>query len=122
MTRAFRRTLVIAATAAVLAACGTNTEQVPWRLSGYTAGAEGTELPMEAEFGGSSCRSFKEWRVKETEDVVEVVALVAVDASGGCTDDLVYEAGRIRLRAPIGGRRLTGCEPSDANVDCLSRR
>ena len=106
---------VMAAGLVVLAACslGGEIKPVPWQLSRV----DGNKLAVEAQFGGSSCTEFDQWQVEESDNEVTVLALVRFQ-DGACTDDLVYETGSVRLDAPLGDRRLTGCDPEDPDTAC----
>ena len=94
-------------------ALGAKTRPVQWQLSNVN----GNELAVEAQFGGSSCTEFDQWQAEESATEVNVLALVHF-FDGGCTDDLVYETGTVRLDAPLGDRRLTGCDPTAPDAAC----
>ena len=104
----------------LLAACsvvglGGETRPVPWKLTEVS----GNELAVEAQYGGSSCTEFDQWRVDESNAEVKLLAMVRFDdGDGACTDDLVYETGSVRLDAPLGDRRLTGCDPTAPDAGC----
>ncbi len=91
-----------------------DTQPVTWHL---TAAPDGAELVLRAQFGGSSCTDFRDWRVDEADDEVRIEARVHVEP-GDCTSDLVFEDHTVTLEEPLGERRLTGCAPDDPSVDC----
>lgn len=118
------RTGVAAKVAVVLvvllsAACGDepSDESVKWAL---TAEPDGATVPVRAEFGGSSCTEFHEWQIQESATKVEVQAFVRFSGAGDCSADLVTEPYTVRLTAPLGDRRLTGCDPENAQADCTT--
>ena len=102
--------------AMVATACTSSSiEQAPWMLTEEPAGRE---LHVRAEFGGSSCTSFHEWRVTESADTVEIEALYERSGAADCTADLVFEDETITLDQPLEGRTLLGCGPDRSDVDC----
>jgi hypothetical protein len=88
--------------------------RVPWRL---TAEPSDSTMELRAEFGGSSCSEFDQWRVDESASEVEILATAQFE-DGDCTADEVFEAHTVVLDAPLAGRRLTGCLGSESNADC----
>ena len=111
--------LALGAATAAVGGCGDDgaREEVRWRL---TAEPDGPRLELAAEFGGSSCTTFDEWAVDETDAQVEIRAVV-VRSGGDCTDDLVVEAHAVELEEDLGDRPLLGCEPGDdLDADCLA--
>lgn len=100
------------------AACGgggPSDRPVEWAL---TAEPDGKTIAVRAEFGGSSCTDFDEWQVEESSTEVEVTAVVSFSGAADCTADLVFEPFVVRLAAPLGNRRLVGCDPDDAKANC----
>lgn len=86
-----------------------------WRLE---AEPDGQVLLVRAEFGGSSCTRFVRWDVDESDDVVEIEAVVSRSDARECTADLVLERAQLTLDAPLGDRVLRGCEPTGGVGDC----
>lgn len=110
------RLRVLVAVTAVAASCASSSvEHAPWVLTDQPTGSQ---LQIRAEYGGSSCTSFREWRVDESAEMVEVVALVERSGAEQCTADLVHEDVTIDLDAPIDGRTLHGCRPDRSDADC----
>lgn len=93
---------------------GRTEKRVRWSLTAEPAGAA---LEVQAVFGGSSCSEFKDWDVKETDEEVDIRAS-ALFEDGDCTADEVYEPHAVTLDAPLGDRRLVGCDPGDDDADC----
>lgn len=102
---------------AVLATACTSSsiQQAPWDL---TEDPSGNELNVRAEFGGSSCTSFHEWRVTESSAAVQIEALYQRSDAAECTADLVFEDETILLDQPLDGRTLLGCRPDRSDADC----
>ena len=90
---------------------------VEWAL---TAEPDGSTVRVRAEFGGSSCTTFDEWKVEETSTEVEVTAVVTFSGAADCTADLVSEPYTVRLAVPLGNRRLVGCDPESAAANCAT--
>lgn len=98
----------------LLAACGRSTHAVPWQLTGA---ADGLDLPLVADFGGSTCDPVLKWKVSETAAEVHIRAFVE-SGIGGCSADSLQEEGSVHLDEPLGARRLTGCEPDNPTAEC----
>jgi hypothetical protein len=117
------RARVLAILAVLVAACSNGgllpttwtEEQAPWRLE---AEPTDSDLLVRAEFGGSSCTRFVRWDVRETDQMVEIDAIVARSSAQECTADLVLERATIGLDAPLGDRVLRGCQPAGGVGDC----
>lgn len=110
------RVLALSIVAVLVAGCSSSSiEQAPWVL---TEEPTGSDLQVQAVFGGSSCSSFEEWRVTESSDSVEIEALYKRSGARDCTADeiLLYET--ISLDEPLGDRALVGCEPEVSSADC----
>lgn len=90
----------------------TGSDRSSWKL---TAPAEGVELHIAVQVGG--CDEFDRTRVRESETEVAIEAYINHNARSSCDDILNYERMSVRLKSPLGDRRLTGCNPSDAVYD-----
>ena len=103
--------------AMVATACTSSSiQQAPWML---TEEPVGRELHVRAEFGGSSCTSFREWRSTRIVGVHgRAEALYERSGAADCTADLVFEDETITLDQPLEGRTLLGCGPDRSDVDC----
>jgi hypothetical protein len=100
-------------------ACGrdSSAERAAWT---YTAQPGGTELLFDADFD-ASCSRFLEWRVVESEEELEVLAIVRDSGPEDCPPALLAsERYSTRVFMPLGDRRLVGCDPQDEDVDCSS--
>ena len=98
------------------AACSSSSvEQAQWVL---TEEPSGSNLQVRAVFGGSSCTSFREWRVSESPEMVEIEATYERSGSVECTADEVYEDEIIELDEPLADRALEGCRPETSGADC----
>lgn len=72
-------------------------------------------LSLRIWVGSSSCNELDRVDVTESDDELDVKALVAVDTDAdACTSDLQFVDRVLALDEPLGGRRLVGCRPKDA--------
>jgi hypothetical protein len=64
---------------------------------------------------GDSCHTLSSVDVGETSGTVRVTAysrdIGSNDGSGGCDDLMQMPHRRVQLEAPLGDRRLVGCDP-----------
>lgn len=111
------RYVIVALAFSALFGCGErwHPEDAPWRLLENPSDAP---LEVEASFGGSSCTRFIEWRVDESQDEVDIRAVIERSNAEACTADEVLEETTIELDAPLGDRTLRGCRPDNLDVDC----
>ena len=96
-----RRYVMVTLVCVALLACGERwaREDASWRVIDDSASPF---LEVEASFGGSSCTRFVEWRVDESQDEVDIRALIERSDDEACTADEVLEATTIELDAPLG--------------------
>jgi hypothetical protein len=113
--RTTRRRTTPLAGAAVLAVvlltsgCGGHaTSAGPWNLRGP---ANGSVLLLRIGIGSTSCDELSDVKVREDADEVHVTAVVRRTTGDGCSGDYGTVDREVRLQAPIGTRRLTGCRP-----------
>lgn len=109
-----RRTVAcLVATATTLAGCSLPAGTVgpnDWGL--HAISHDGRTLMVSTSFGGvaSDCTRFDRWAIAESDDEVEVEAMLwRRRGATSCTEELVTEELTLRLDAPLGDRRLTGC-------------
>ncbi|HSK24959.1 MAG TPA: PQQ-binding-like beta-propeller repeat protein [Egicoccus sp.] len=109
-----RRTVaLLLATATALAGCGLPEGTVgpnDWDL--HAISHDGRTLVVSTFFGGvaSDCTRFERWEIGESDDEVEVRAMLwRRRGASSCTDEGVTEELTLRLDAPLGDRRLAGC-------------
>ncbi len=100
-----------------LSACGAVGGSVgsnDWTLVGVTSDEQ--HLLVTTLYGGvaSDCTRWEGWEVDETDDRVEVRALLwRKRFPGGCTDEGIVQSIEINLAAPLGDRELVGCGRND---------
>lgn len=116
-TRSRRLWLSLMLMATIGAGCGTtwSEEPAPWRL--HSEPTDST-IRVWAEFGGSSCTRFVDWRLDESETTVSIQAVIERSDEEACTSDLVIIHETLQLERPLGSRTLTGCEPENEEQDC----
>jgi hypothetical protein len=103
------RTALLLAGLLVLGGCGTQrASAAPWNLRGP---ADGTLLQLRIGIGSSNCDELKGIGVREDADEVRVTATVRRTDERDCTADYAIVERDVRLRVPLGTRRLTGCRP-----------
>jgi hypothetical protein len=115
-----RGCLVIGAVVGLASSCSTTeTVDTAWNLVGPPTG---DVLEIVVAVGSSSCNSFDELHVTETEEAVDIRTTIEVDDPGNCTDDLTTSTQTIELDARLGDRALTGCRPADGRFTDLYER
>ncbi|MCP3995871.1 MAG: PQQ-binding-like beta-propeller repeat protein [bacterium] len=98
-------------------ALGGSTGSNDWTLVGVTP--DERHLLVTTMYGGvaSGCTRWEGWEVEETDDRVEVNALLwRKRFPGGCTVEGVFQSTEINLSAPLGDRELVGCGRSDCRT------
>lgn len=114
-----RPVAVLLAAAAVLAGCSLPVGTVgpnDWDL--HAVSHDGRTLVVSTFFGGvaSDCTRFEHWEIGESGDEVDVRAMLwRRRGATTCTEEGVTEELTIRLDAPLGDRRLTGCGHDDCD-------
>jgi hypothetical protein len=100
--------------AALVAGCGDG-EGLVTRTSWWLASEPtGRNVELRVLIGSSACERFEAVRVTEHPDRVELLATVRVTGTGaGCVRDLETLPVSVQLDAPLGSRRLTGCQQRD---------
>ena len=76
-------------------------------------------LQVATMYGGvsSGCTRWEGWEVEETDERVEVKALVwRKRFPDGCTDEGITQSTEIALSAPLGDRDLVGCGRNDCRT------
>ena len=88
-----------------------------WSLVGATPDEQ--HLLVTTLYGGvaSDCTRWEGWEVNETDDRVEVYALLwRKRFPGGCTDEGIVQSIEVDLAAPLGDRELVGCGRNDCRI------
>ena len=96
---------------------GGSTGPNDWTLVGVTPDEQ--HLQVATIYGGvsSGCTRWEGWEVEETDERVEVKALLwRKRFPGGCTDEGITQSIDIMLSAPLGDRELVGCGRSDCRT------
>jgi len=93
----------------LVAGCGGHrTTAAPWNLRGPAVGAL---LQLRVGIGSSSCDEVADIKVREDAEEVHVTAVVRRTGEHDCTGDYATVDRDVRLQAPLGTRRLSGCRP-----------
>ena len=105
-----RTAMLLAAALVLFGGCGPQrTSAAPWNLRGP---ANGAVLQLRIGIGSSSCDELTGVKVREDDEEVRVTATVRRTDDRTCTADYATVDREVRLRAPLGTRRLSGCRPS----------
>ena len=113
---AMRRRLVPAVllVALLVSGCGGSVDANDWTMVGMTP--DERHVLLTTLFGGvaSGCTRWEGWEVEESEERVDVQALVwRKTLPSGCTDEGVTETIEVDLNEPLGTRELVGCGKDD---------
>jgi len=109
--------LAVLVVAVVASSCGGSVGSNDWTMIGMTP--DERHLLITTLFGGvaSGCTRWEGWEVEESEERVDVRAVVwRKRFPSGCTDEGITETIEVDLNEPLGSRDLVGC----GNDDCRS--
>lgn len=119
MTQRLIRLMFVSLVGLVLASCSAWVDGVnDWALTGV----DGNVLNVVVAVGSGNCDRFKAVEVSETEEEVDITAVVSEKNPGSglfttpCTTDMGFEHVEVVLQRPVGGRVLTGCAPGDVGL------
>jgi len=105
---------VVLVVAVVVSGCGGSVASNDWTMVGMTP--DERHLLITTLFGGvaSGCTRWEGWEVEESEERVDVRALLwRKSFPSGCTDEGVTETIEVDLSEPLGSRDLAGCGSDD---------
>lgn len=90
----------------------------PWDL----VSVQGNVIEVDVRIEALSVTKFKGWVVEERPQSVVLAAIVERRSAPDHTDDLILRRETVRLREPLGLRKLSGCDPQNLkHGDCRNQ-